>query len=100
MLPECETILDHAADVGARVILIVDSLTRKLRDRVDARLPAVHSASGLTSECLTSLALTDALLLAVAAREEDRATRASERLNTLRERLYPRGRARGTTDLA
>lgn len=104
MLPECEVILDHAAEVGAHVVLIADSLTRQLRGRVAAILPAVHSASGLTSECLTSLALTDALLLAVAAREEERAARASERLNTLRERLYPdvvdRGAARARVKAA
>lgn len=95
LLPECETILDHAGEVGARVVLIADSLTRPLRDRVDACLPAVHSVSGLTSECLTSMTLTDALLLAVAAREEDQAARASERLNALRERIYPDAANRG-----
>lgn len=95
LLPDCELILDHAAEVGARTVLIADSLTGRLRDRVDACLPAVHSPSGLTAECLTSLALTDALLLAVAAQEEERATRASERLNTLRQRLYPDAAERG-----
>jgi len=89
LLPECELVLDQAREVGARVVLIADSLTGRLRDRVDACLVATHSAGGLTAECLTSLVLTDALLLAVAAREKDRATRASERLNNLRERLYP-----------
>ncbi|WP_037068131.1 MurR/RpiR family transcriptional regulator [Pseudonocardia acaciae] len=94
LLPDCEVVLDHAAEVGAPVILVSDSLTSRLRDRVRVCLPAVHTPSGLTGEFLTSLVLTDALLLAVAARGEERAAATSELLTKLRGRLYPGARPR------
>ncbi|WP_028922651.1 MurR/RpiR family transcriptional regulator [Pseudonocardia acaciae] len=87
MLPELDVILDHAAEVGARVVLVSDSLGARLGDRVTVALPAVHSGSGLTGECLASTVLTDTLVLGVAARDEHRSTAASDLLTGLRGRL-------------
>ncbi|WP_231644686.1 MurR/RpiR family transcriptional regulator [Sciscionella sediminilitoris] len=87
MLAELEVILEHAHRVGAKVVLVSDALAARIGDRVDHALTAVHSGSGLTGECLASVLLTDALVLGVAARDQDRATAASDLLTALRGRL-------------
>lgn len=77
-------ILDHAKVVGAHVVLIAEGLAIQLAGTVDAMLQAVQSPSGLTGSPLPAFAVTDVLLLSVAATDEDYAAGASETLNTLR----------------
>lgn len=89
MLTECEVLLQHAETVGASVVLVTDSLASRLRERVAACLQAVHAPSGSTGECLAAMTVTDAVLLAVAGRDEPRAEQTSELLTGLRERLAP-----------
>ncbi|WP_267717196.1 hypothetical protein [Streptomyces sp. CoH17] len=92
---EIDVVLDHAQSVGAQTILITDSLGSVLSGRVTVVLPAVHSATGYTVEGLSSLLVTDCLLLGVAAQDRDRATTGSELLRVLRSRLAPEGPDRG-----
>jgi DNA-binding MurR/RpiR family transcriptional regulator len=87
LLREHEVILGRAGEVGARVILVTDSLEPVLGDRVDVVLRAVYSVSGFSGEILSSLVLTDALLLALAARDQARATSCAEKLTELRSSL-------------
>ncbi|MEU8733633.1 MurR/RpiR family transcriptional regulator [Streptomyces tendae] len=81
---EIDVLLDHARSVGAKTVLITDSLGSALADQVTVVLPAVHSATGYTAEGFSSLLVTDCLLLGVAARDRDRATAGSELLRALR----------------
>lgn len=88
-LVEVDVILDHAAAVGARILLFSDLLLKKLESRVDLVLLAALSPSGFTGEMLTSLVLTDALTLALATRDRERATDTSELMTQLRNPLIP-----------
>lgn len=89
LLRDMDVLLTHAEAVGARTILVSDSLTDTLADRVQITLPAVDSASGLTQEGLSSMLVTDCLTLGVARRDAARATAASELLTSLRKRISP-----------
>jgi DNA-binding MurR/RpiR family transcriptional regulator len=87
LLREHDVMLTRIRDVGARAILITDSLEPVLGDRVDVVLRAVYSVSGFTGETLSSLVLADGLLLALAARDQTRAAAYSEQLTELRSAL-------------
>ncbi|WP_051898889.1 MurR/RpiR family transcriptional regulator [Sciscionella sediminilitoris] len=89
LLNECEVLLDRAGEVGADVVLVTDALAPVLRDRVRVCLEAAHAPAGGTSECLAALTVTDAVLLALAARDEQRAEQTSELLTRFREQLAP-----------
>ncbi len=82
-------LLDHARTVGAESILISDTLGPTLADRVSVALPAVQSTTGFTDEIYSALLVTDCLMIALAARNRDRATETSELLNSLRTELAP-----------
>lgn len=84
---EIDPLLEHAEAVGARTLLISDSLIPVLRDRVTATIYAVHSPGGFTGETLSAHVLTDALMLGVVSRDEERATATSELLTKLRSAL-------------
>ena len=92
LLADMDALLTHAEAVGARTILISDSLTDVLADRVQITLPAVDSASGLTQEALSSMLVTDCLTLGVARRDAARATAASALLTSLRTLVSPQDR--------
>ncbi|HEY3686271.1 MAG TPA: MurR/RpiR family transcriptional regulator [Streptosporangiaceae bacterium] len=93
LLDDLTVVIDHAAETGARIVLVSDSLGPVLAGRVALTLSAVHSPSGLTGECLSSMTLSDALLLALAARDEPRSTAASDLLTQLRTGLIGRDAA-------
>ena len=96
LLAEIEVVLDHAAAVGARVLLVSSSLGPLFGSRVDVTLTAPQSVSNFTGEMLSAEVLTDALLLRLASRDETRATKASELLTSLRAELVQGdGRPRG-----
>jgi DNA-binding MurR/RpiR family transcriptional regulator len=86
---DTSVLLDHANSVGAATILVSDSLGPTLADRVTVSLPAVQSATGFTAEVYSALLVTDCLVLALASRDRDQATTASELLNSLRTALAP-----------
>jgi DNA-binding MurR/RpiR family transcriptional regulator len=87
LLGDIGVLLDHAREVGARTVLVSDSLGPLFGDRVDVTLTATHSPSNFTGEMLSAEVLTDALLLGLASRDEERAAGATELLTTLRSRL-------------
>ncbi|MEV6646966.1 MurR/RpiR family transcriptional regulator [Amycolatopsis sp. NPDC051371] len=87
LLAELEIVLDHAAAVGARAVLISGSLVPVYADRVHVSLFAVDSDTGSTGEGLPAQVLTDALVLAVRATDEARATDRAELLTGLRSEL-------------
>jgi DNA-binding MurR/RpiR family transcriptional regulator len=91
LIADIEVVLDHVEAVGARAVLITDSLGPVFADRVDVVLPAVHTTGGATGEGLTSQVLTDALLLALTTRDKPRATAQSELLTSLRSELSHTG---------
>jgi len=87
ILGEIEVVLDHAHNVGARVLLISSSLGALFADRVDVTLAAPQSTTNFTGEMLSAEVLTDALLLQLASHDETRTTRAAEELTKLRSEL-------------
>jgi len=84
---DAEVVLDHVRAVGARSVLVTDTLGPALGDRADVVLDAVHGLGELTGEGLTAAVLTDALCLAVAADDGRSVVAADETLTRLRGRL-------------
>jgi DNA-binding MurR/RpiR family transcriptional regulator len=89
LLRDMEILLAHAESVGARTILVSDSLGEMLAGRVHVTLPAVDSPSGITQEGLSAMLVTDCLTLGVARRDAARATATSELLTSLRSSVAP-----------
>ncbi len=81
---EIAVVLDHAAAVGATVVLVTESLGMSLGHRVDVTLPTPQSTTGTASELTGGFALAHALMLAVAARTRDTAVRSTSLVNRLR----------------
>jgi DNA-binding MurR/RpiR family transcriptional regulator len=94
LLAEIDVVLDHAATVGARAVLVSDSLGPVFADRVHVTLAAAHTPTGATGEGLPSQVLTDALVLGVRAKDEERATEQAELLTELRSELTQTGARR------
>jgi DNA-binding MurR/RpiR family transcriptional regulator len=80
-------VLQRANDLDLRVVLLTDTLGARLADRVDVALPALRGRGGALSGGAATMALLDALLLAVAARDRGRSLAALAELNELRKRL-------------
>jgi DNA-binding MurR/RpiR family transcriptional regulator len=87
LLREHEVILSRVESVGAKSILITDSLAPLLGDRVDLVLQAAYSQSGFVGEAFTSMIIADALFLGLAARDEGLTTSRSDLLTNLRSEL-------------
>lgn len=79
--------LDRANELDIPVVLVTDSLGAALADRVAAALTAPRSRAGSLSTVTTTVAVFDALLLAIGARDRDRALSGLSELNRLRERV-------------
>ncbi|MEV0623924.1 MurR/RpiR family transcriptional regulator [Nonomuraea sp. NPDC050404] len=94
LFSELEVLLDRAEAVGAKVVLITDSLGPVLGARAVATLLATLSATGATREMLASIAIIDALALAVASRLGDRAVAASALLDEVRTTFIEGGPAK------
>jgi len=84
---DTEETLRRANDLELPVVLITDTLGAKLADRVDTALAASRSAPGSFGTSAATIALLDALLLAVAARERAKSLAALADLNELRSRV-------------
>jgi DNA-binding MurR/RpiR family transcriptional regulator len=82
--------LDRANELEIPVVLVTDSLGAKLEGRVAATLAAPRSRAGSLSTVTTTVAVLDALLLGIAARDRDRALAGLAELNRLRERVVGR----------
>jgi DNA-binding MurR/RpiR family transcriptional regulator len=84
---EARIILDHCSAIGVPVILLTDTLGEALRDEVSVVLSAPMSRPGTFTSQATVLILLEALTIAVAAQDRDRALGYTERMNQLREEL-------------
>jgi DNA-binding MurR/RpiR family transcriptional regulator len=84
---DAEAVLARANDLALPVVLLTDTLAAKLADRIDVALPALRGRGGTLSGGATTMAILDALLLAVAARDRGRSLAALAELNELRKRL-------------
>jgi DNA-binding MurR/RpiR family transcriptional regulator len=84
---ESEVVLGRANELGLPVVFLTDTLGPKLADRVDVTLPALRGRGRSWSSSAATLAILDALLLGVAARDRAPALGALAELNELRRQL-------------
>ncbi|WP_427889061.1 MurR/RpiR family transcriptional regulator [Kribbella sp. GL6] len=91
LIRETRTIVDHCREAGVPVILVTDTLGEALRDEVEVVISARMSRPGTFTSQAMVLILLEALTIAVAAQDRDRALVNTERMNQLREQLngYP-----------
>ena len=82
---EYEVIVAHTEEVGARSVMVTDSLAPVFGTRLTVSLPAPLDSG--VSEIWSSLLIADMILLALAAHDENRAIVSSELLTRLRETL-------------
>ena len=85
--PYVRVLLERAAAVGARVVLVTDSLGQRLAAPVAVRLDAGRGAPTLFATHGPTIVLIEALVLAVAAADPDVADEALATLNQLRRSL-------------
>lgn len=91
VLHDIEVILEHAASVGARTVLISgERLHQQLRASYDVGLLAIRGSAHLSSEALSSVVVADVLGYGLSALDEDRAMQAREQLTHVRQRLIQR----------
>jgi DNA-binding MurR/RpiR family transcriptional regulator len=93
---EIDVALRHAHEVRAKVVLVTDMLAEALGHRVTVALSAPAGNSKLFSLQAATLALFDALILAIAAQDREPALRAMTLMNRLRGEL--RGDPRAAED--
>jgi DNA-binding MurR/RpiR family transcriptional regulator len=88
---EARTVVDHCSEAGVPVILVTDTLGEALRDEVAVVLSTRMSRPGTFTSQAMVLVLLEALTIAVAAHDRERALSNTERMNQLREQLngYP-----------
>ncbi|TDV49972.1 MurR/RpiR family transcriptional regulator [Actinophytocola oryzae] len=84
---EVEVALDHAKEVGATVVLVTNNLGEALRDRVAVVLTTPTGTAQLYRMQATTLAVFEALVLAIAVTESEPALRSLTLMNRLRDDL-------------
>jgi DNA-binding MurR/RpiR family transcriptional regulator len=84
---DVDVVLTRANEVGIPVVLVTDTLASKLADRIDVALAAPRARHGTLSGSALTVALLDALLLALAARDRSSSLAGLAELNELRKRL-------------
>lgn len=82
--------LERANELGLPVVLVTDTLAAALADRIHVALPAPRSQSGALSTVVTTVGLFDAIILALAGLDRDRALGGLAELNALRLRTTGR----------
>jgi DNA-binding MurR/RpiR family transcriptional regulator len=88
--PHVRVLLEHAATLEIPVVLITDTLGRKLAAEVDVTLQCGRGAPGLFASHATTLVVVEALVLAIAASDQAQAEASLARLNELRAALVGR----------
>ncbi len=96
MYRELRLLFDRAADCGAKVVLISDSLGPIVADRVAVVLPVPRGRADHLAMHGGTMVLVEALILGLAARDPDRALTALDLLSTLRGTIDAEWRKRGT----
>ncbi|MFI7065941.1 MurR/RpiR family transcriptional regulator [Kribbella sp. NPDC050124] len=88
---EARIVIDQCTEAGVPVILVTDTLGEALRAEVAVVLSTRMSRPGTFTSQAMVLILLEALTIAVAAHDRDRALSNTERMNQLREQLngYP-----------
>lgn len=84
---DVDVVLGRAADLDLPVVLVTDSLGPKLADRIDVALTAPRGRRGTLAGHAVTIAVLDALLLALAAHDRAHSLGALADLNELRRRL-------------
>jgi DNA-binding MurR/RpiR family transcriptional regulator len=84
---EMRVVLDYAHSVGAKVILLTETLREALREHADVVLAAPLGRAGTYGGQTTSLVILEALSMAVAAQDEERSLKAFHTMNRLRREL-------------
>jgi DNA-binding MurR/RpiR family transcriptional regulator len=84
---DAEVTLGRANELGLPVVLLTDTLGAKLADRVEVTLPALRGRGPGLSGAAATVAILDALLLALGALDRGRSVAALTELNELRKRL-------------
>lgn len=85
--PELEVTLRHAADVGARVVLVTDTLGEALRDLTDVVVSSPSGNPDRYGSQSMSLIVLEALTLAVGMQDEQRAIDTFDKRMELREAI-------------
>lgn len=96
---EVNVILDHAAEVGAKVVLISDSLGPRVGGRIDTLLSVPRGRSDHLALHSATLLLVEALTLGLAARDREGAITSLDTLSRLRGRIDRDWLKRGTRRL-
>jgi DNA-binding MurR/RpiR family transcriptional regulator len=84
---EIAVAVDRAADVGAKVVLITNDLGAAIADRVTVSVSAPVVSADMFSVNVTTLAILDALVLAVSAQDRDASLDAMHEMKRLRDKL-------------
>jgi DNA-binding MurR/RpiR family transcriptional regulator len=84
---EVAVTLSHVETLGVPVVLLTDTLSVALADRVQATLVAPRGKSGMLDSVATTLVVLDALLLGLATRDRTRSLASLEELNDLRAQI-------------
>jgi DNA-binding MurR/RpiR family transcriptional regulator len=87
ILPEIDVLLDHSASIHIPVVLVTETLGRRLAGRVTETLRLPASRGRTTSGLVTLISVLDALVLAIAADSPEAGTHSWETINRLRVRL-------------
>ena len=88
--PYVHVLLDHAVATGVNIILVTDIRGPRLQTPVAVQLNAGRGTPGLFASHGTTIVLVESMVLAIAAREPERATEALASLNQLRHGLTGR----------
>ena len=83
-------VLDAAAAVGAPIVLVTDVLGELLRDQVAVVLPAGQGPPGRVASHVATIAVLEAMGVALAVLDRDRAAATLDRLNHLRRSITGR----------
>lgn len=85
--PEVTTTIAEARRLGLSIVLVTDSLEKRLAKRADVILPAQRGRAGQVALHGATLVMLEALILGLAATERQRAMGSLGQLNALRESI-------------
>jgi DNA-binding MurR/RpiR family transcriptional regulator len=84
---EMRVVLDYAHSVGAKVVLLTETLGEALRDHTDVTLSVPFGQPNTYGGQTTTLVVLEAMTVAVAGKDEERSMRAVTTMNELRRQL-------------
>jgi DNA-binding MurR/RpiR family transcriptional regulator len=84
---EMRVVLEHAQRVGAKSVLVTETLGEALRDKVDVLIKVPQGAPEMFGSQMGTFIVLEALTMAVAAKDEERSLRALTAVSELRGQL-------------